>query len=131
MPTDNTARRILRLAVISLGSVVLIWLSLEDRDERRAILLAALLSALGAVAAGVRFRRKMRAPWIIVLGAGFGLLVPLVAVSLMVVKTGLHSHSTPDFTLAQVTAVLQLIPIWTGVGCLVGGAAVLFEYIRG
>ncbi len=131
MPATLRAHRILRLAVILLGVVILLWLSFEDQDERRAILLAALLSTLGAVATGMHFSGWLRGYWLVILGAVFGFLVPLLAVLLMVIKTGLHGHGVPDFTLAQITAVLRLIPVWSGVGVLVGGAAALFEYIRG
>ena len=131
MPAILRAHRILRLAVILLGVVILLWLSFEDQDERRAILLAALLSTLGAVATGMHFSGWLRGYWLVILGAVFGFLVPLLAVLLMVIKTGLHGHGVPDFTLAQITAVLRLIPVWSGVGVLVGGAAALCEYIRG
>jgi len=131
MPATLRAHRILRLAVILLGVVILLWLSFEDQDERRAILLAALLSTLGAVATGMHFSGWLRGYWLVILGAVFSFLVPFLAVLLMVIKTGLHGHGVPDFTLAQITAVLRLIPVWSGVGVLVGGAAALFEYIRG
>lgn len=131
MPANLRAHRILRLGGILLGVVALLWLSFEGRDERQAILLAALLSTLGAIATGLRFGGRLRGYWLVILGAVFGFLVPLLAVLLMVIKTGLHGHGVPDFTLAQITAVLRLIPVWSGVGVLVGGAAALFEYIRG
>ncbi len=131
MPANLRAHRILRLGGILLGVVALLWLSFEGRDERQAILLAALLSTLGAIATGLRFGGRLRGYWLVILGAVFGFLVPLLAVLLMVIKTGLHGHGVPDFTLAQITAVLRLIPVWSGVGVLVGGAAALFEHIRG
>ncbi len=131
MPANLRAHRILRLGGILLGVVALLWLSFEGRDERQAILLAALLSTLGAIATGLRFGGRLRGYWLVILGAVFGFLVPLLAVLLMVIKTGLHGHGVPDFTLAQITTVLRLIPVWSGVGILVGGAAALFEHIRG
>jgi hypothetical protein len=130
MAATLPAPRFLRLGVILLGVVVLLWLTFEGRDERQTILLAALLSALGALATSTRFGRRLRGYWYILLGGAFGLLVPLMAVLLMVLKTGLHGHSVPDFTLEQLSAVLRLIPVWTVVGVLVGGAAALFEHVR-
>ncbi len=131
MPANLRTHRILRLGGILLGVVAMLWLSFEGRDERQAILLAALLSSLGAIATGLRFGGRLRGYWYLLLGAAFGTLVPLLAVLLMVVKIGLHGHSVPDFTLAQISAVLRLIPVWGGVGLLVGGAAALYNRSRG
>ena len=131
MPTNLPARRRMRLGAILLGVMILLWLSIEDRDERRAVFLAAMLSTLGALVTGLRFGARLRGYWYILLGGTFGLLVPLLAVLLMVVKTGLHGHSVPDFTLAQISAVLRQIPVWSVVGLLVGGAAALFDRTRG
>ena len=131
MPTNLPARRRMRLGAILLGVMILLWLSFEDRDERRAVFLAVLLSTLGAVATRMRFSKRIYGYWYLLLGVVFGFLVPMLAVLLMVVKTGLHGHSVPDFTLAQISAVLRLIPVWSVVGLLVGGAAALFDRTRG
>ena len=131
MPTNLPARRRMRLGAILLGVMILFWLSLEDRDERQAVFLAVLLSTLGAVATRMRFSKRIYGYWYLLLGVVFGFLVPMLAVLLMVVKTGLHGHSVPDFTLAQISAVLRLIPVWSVVGLLVGGAAALFDRTRG
>jgi hypothetical protein len=80
MPATLPAPCFLRLGVILLGVVVLLWLTFEGRDERQAILLAILLSALGALATSTRFGRRLRGYWYILLGGAFGLLVPLMAV---------------------------------------------------
>ena len=119
------------MGAVLLGVMILLWLSFEDRDERRAVFLAVLLSTLGAVATRMRFSKRIYGYWYLLLGVVFGFLVPMLAVLLMVVKTGLHGHSVPDFTLAQISAVLRLIPVWSVVGLLVGGAAALFDRTRG
>ncbi len=119
------------MGAVLLGVMILLWLSFEDRDERRAVFLAVLLSTLGAVATRMRFSKRIYGYRYLLLGVVFGFLVPLLAVLLMVVKAGLHGHSVPDFTLAQISAVLRLIPVWSVVGLLVGGAAALFDRTRG
>ncbi len=39
-----------------------------------------------------------------------------VALLLMAIKTGLHGHSVPDYTSAQMMAVLISFPVWVGAG---------------
>lgn len=110
----------MRIAAILLGIAILVWLSIEDSDERRALLLAGLLSLLISVIVWARIRGRLKIYWFPIFGALCGLLVPVLAVLLMALKTGLHGHIVPDFTLAQVSAVLQLTPIWVAAGALIG-----------
>lgn len=121
-----SAPRLLRIAVILLGAVVLFWLSIEDQNEGWALLLALFLSFLIAIVLYLRLGDGRLGFFLIpVLGALSGLLVPVLAVLLMVVKIGLHGHGEPDFSIAQVSEVLQRIPIWIVAGLLIGvGVAV-------
>lgn len=131
MPSLELSMRTLRIAAILLGILILIWLSLEGRDVRQALLLASFLSLLGASAAWIRLQNMLRGYWLPFVGALFGLLVPLLAAFLMVLKTGMHAHSVPDFTLVQVMAVLQLIPVWIAAGVFLGLAAAWWRAMRG
>ena len=56
--------------------------------------------------------------WGLALGAG----TALMTLFLMAVKTGLHGHG-PEFTMAEVGAVGQQLPLWSLVG-LLGGLGV-------
>ncbi len=46
--------------------------------------------------------------------------MPLFAITLMAVKSGLHGHGFADFTARQVLGVLNLIPITFLVGIILG-----------
>jgi hypothetical protein len=56
----------------------------------------------------------------VLVGTLAGLMVAPLALLLMAFKTGLHGHGTPDFTPAQVQAVLLYSPAWGGSGLLLG-----------
>jgi cell division protein FtsX len=130
MPSPVLSQRTLRIAAIVLGVSILIWLSLESRDVREALLLAGILSLLGAAAIWNRLPKTIRGYWLPMFGAVFGLLVPVLAALLMVLKTGMHAHSVPDFTLGQIFSVLQLIPVWVAVGAVLGLAAAWWHATR-
>ena len=102
------------------------WLPFEDRNERWALLFAASISILVTIYLTTRLDIDRSHGYIfLILGGLAGLLVPLVAVLLMVLKNSLHGHAVPDFTIPMVASVLQRIPIWVIAGFLVGlGVAV-------
>jgi hypothetical protein len=58
------------------------------------------------------------------------LLIPPIALLLMAFKSGLRGHPAPDFTPAQVIAVLRSIPIWGLSGLLLGLGAALLQAAR-
>ena len=59
--------------------------------------------------------------WGLAMGAG----TVLMSLFLMAIKTGLHAHG-PEFSPAEITAVWQLLPLWSLVGVLAGlGAGLL------
>ena len=116
------ARRPLRIAVLVTGIGILIWLPFEDRNENLALVFSLLICSL----AGAFFLHRIwsnDAPpmWAYPLLATLcGLVLPFVAVLLMAVKTGLHSHAAPDYTIADLLSVLMRTPVWAGVGFLFG-----------
>lgn len=62
-----------------------------------------------------------------VIGGGLsGLLLPLAALLLVLVKAGLHGHGFLDFSFYQLGWLLVRTPLWVGLGCLVGGLTGLF-----
>ena len=134
-----------RLSALGLGVLLLFWLPVEDLDVLWVILLAAALSALGAIrffvashAAAIerpetgRVRPGNDRPfWVYPLaGALTGMGSPLAAVLLMVFKSGLHGHPSPDFTPAQLMGVLSGIPFWIIGGALLGAGAGIYLKVR-
>jgi uncharacterized membrane protein len=129
-PTKPGAPRQVRLLAILLGIIVLAWVSLEDKSVTLALLLAAAICMLAA------------AEWLAYsshLSTGKGWLAyPLAglvggaatALLLMAIKTGLHGHTVPDYTPAQMGAVLTSFPIWAGAGAIIGLGAGIWSKNR-
>lgn len=113
--------RLLRSAFFLVGVSVLLWLSSENQDTRLVLLFGVLLSILLALRVMVRADLSRLAPLITAGIGGFvGLSTPLLAALLMLLKIGLHSHPTPDFSLSQVIEVLWRIPFFLAGGLLLG-----------
>lgn len=113
--------RFLRYAFFLVGASVLLWLSTENRDVPLALLLGAVCSLLVGVRIAIRMGSSRFSP-ITLAGTGglVGLLTPALAVMLMTLKIGLHSHPAPDFTLFQVIEVLERTPFFVVGGLLAG-----------
>ncbi len=113
--------RLLRSAFFLVGASVLLWLSSENQDARLALLFGALLSILLALRVTVRADLTCLSPLITAgIGGLVGLSTPLLAALLMLLKIGLHSHPTPDFSLSQVIDVLERAPFFLAGGLLLG-----------
>jgi hypothetical protein len=129
MNGDQENRKCLNLLMrafwMAIGMSVFVWLGYEDRSTRFPVLLGVLISFLLALHLGKDFlpkRAKSPKSWLYFLltGLSAGLLAMPLAVICMLVKISLHGHVPPDFTAAQVTAVLGKTPIWAMAGALVG-----------
>jgi hypothetical protein len=125
-------RRSSRIAALVTGAGILIWLSFEDRDDRSALFFALLICSLAGVFLFQRVSSGAAPPFLVFLlvGGVCGLAVPIAAVLLMVLKTGLHSHTAPDYTLADLLSVLLRTPLWAAVGLLSGLSAGLWQNYR-
>lgn len=66
-----------------------------------------------------QFSRTRSYLFYVLLGSLVGVGVTLVSLLVMVLKIGFHGHTTPDFTIEQFVAVVQLTPIWILSGILV------------
>jgi len=116
---------------LAAGAVTLFWLPVEDTT----------LIALGLVSAAwvvwlagwidLRSWLRERLPdnvWRKVLAGGVaGLLLPLVALLLVVLKAGLHGHGFLDFSFYQLGKLLVRTPIWVVLGGLGGWIAGKFS----
>ena len=107
-----------------IGVVSLFWLPIEDTT----------LTMLGLISAGwgiwlagwflqrewfrrLALQHRVRQ----VLGGGMaGLLLPITAVFLAMIKAGLHGHGFLDFSFYQLDWLLVRTPLWVGLGCLGG-----------
>lgn len=126
-----------RLAIITVSVILLFWLPFEDVHDRFVQVFSLVYCILGALrwlltrtARGIQ--RRLRPGWVGVLflvltGLSFGLLVAPGSVFLMALKSGLHGHPVPDFSLDQIRVVWQNAPLWGVIGSLVGLAAGLLR----
>ncbi len=131
MPAVPKALRRLRILALFLGAAIFVWLPFEDLTPRGYFVFAALICSLSAAWLAFRCRwSTTRAVTALLLGGFAGLAVAPLAVALMVLKSGLHAHPTPDFTLQQVWAVLRLAPVWGMAGLLASLALRLWAAFR-
>jgi hypothetical protein len=122
----------MRLLALVLGIALLLWLPIEDVSEQSVVLFAALVSAWLALRYCLTIQAGEIRYWLrhMLAGALAGLFVTPFALFLMALKTGLHGHNTPDFTLHQMQAVLYRTPIWVLVGLLLGLGVALLRLAR-
>ena len=115
-------QRIYRLIAFAIG-FCLIWMSFEDTNERWVIFFALLAAALVTAFLLEKYQERLISWWLYtLLGCLGGILVTLAAILLMSIKTGLHSHSSPEYTPEQFTSVILRTPVWMLVGFLTGTA---------
>lgn len=111
VPEQNTERGLpwFRLTGLILGFSILVWLAVEDQNELAVLVFSAaictwfaarLLSAPPKSSKQLIFRH-------ILVGLGAGLILAPVALLLMAIKSGIHGHGNPDFSVEQMRLVLS------------------------
>lgn len=108
-----------RWAVILLGGLSLLWLSVEDATALPAAVLGTAASSLLTLGA-----HPSQRSWLALLLAGAiaGAGSAIMAALLMFFKTAWHAHIVPDFPLPMILAMLERAPLWAVAGVLVGAA---------
>jgi hypothetical protein len=112
----------MRLAALVIGAGLLVWLPFEDTGLWFVLVFAGMICAWLAARLMLILKLTGGRGLLLYLLAGTlaGLMVAPVALLLMAFKSGLHGHGAPDFTPAQVQAVLLHSPAWGGSGLLLG-----------
>lgn len=130
MSNEARIKRILgvRISALLLGIIVLIWLTIEDENTIGVVLISGALclwTALWVLIRPVEGGTKIILRHSLA-GIGTGLAVAPVALLLMALKSGIHGHGTPEFSIAQMQAILSRTPFFALSGLLVGlGSGVL------
>ncbi len=126
-----------RLSLLTLvfGIVVFLWLTPEDSVWLVSVLgagLALILAAHGLFkwSAGRVFPARVWFPGAVLLGAAVGAGATVMTMLLMLMKTSLHNHLYPDYSIGVMGGIVQRIIPWTAAGALVGLAAALILSIR-
>ena len=122
----------MRLLALVLGIALLLWFPIEDVSQLSVVLFAALISAWLALRSLLPVQPGGRYYLVryLLVGALAGLAVIPLALLLMALKTGLHSHSAPDFTYEQMQVLLFQTPMWVIVGLLIALGGSLFRLAR-
>jgi hypothetical protein len=112
----------LRFIALVIAVIFFIWLPREDDNTLWVVFFALSLSAWIAA----RFLLKIRAsqkPRVLVYGfVGLlaGLLISPLALMVVAIKNGIHSHEFPDFSLAQIWEIVSLTPYYLAAGLIIG-----------
>jgi hypothetical protein len=119
----------LRLATLILVAAASIWIAPEGNLALDLALSAAAILVLLAhlVERGAGGRRLAPLRWLLLLaalGVVAGVGIAVLALLLMVVKTGLHAHG-PEYTAAELAWVVESIPLWAVAGLLAGAGLAL------
>jgi hypothetical protein len=125
----------LKIASALLFLYFLVWISLEGRLWQ-SILLGVGIASLGAGLIWQRFfkgRTISLKQWLATIGlTGLlcGFSIAWLTILLMVIKTGLHGHG-PEITPAEISWVVNQVPLWSAVGLLTGlGIGVLISCVQ-
>lgn len=115
----------MKLAGAAWVAAFLLWLPFEDTQ----LWMSMTLAAVGCFWLCARILRSWKTPLVLWktlgLGALLGAVTPLLAVTLMAFKSGLHAHGFADFTARQVWQTLAAIPYAILIGMVV--SLVLYE----
>lgn len=112
----------MRLLTISFAISLFFWLSVEDSTDNIVVLFSALICTWITTAILLRIKSKTTISYYYYILAGFlaGAAITPVALLLMIFKTGLHSHSVPDYTIGHIISVIRKTPIWLISGIFIG-----------
>jgi hypothetical protein len=128
----NKKKTWLRLAGFLIGVVVLVWLAVEENNETGVLLISGLICTWGGVWLLYKTEtvgRHMIFRYILV-GGGAGLLLAPLAILLMAIKTSIHGHGSPDFTVDQMQNILVRIPYFGLGGVLLGTGVGLLRFVQ-
>ncbi|MGW8144638.1 MAG: hypothetical protein ACWGN2_09605 [Anaerolineales bacterium] len=122
----------LRISAFLLGIVVLIWLSVEDKNTLWVVIVSGVICVWAGIWVLVRpvegVKRIISRHSLI--GIAAGLAIAPLAILLMALKSGIHGHGTPEFSIPQMQAVLSRTPYFALSGLLIGLGTGLWRSVR-
>jgi hypothetical protein len=126
-----TLQKIIRISAFLVGAVSIFWLTIEDVGTTFIFFLATCICFLGLLKISTAHSLG-KARLILKLAAGgiAGAAIGPAMIGLMILKIGLHSHGTPDFTPNEILQVLRNIPFWTISGVLITLGVHLFQITK-
>ena len=123
----------LRFAGLLLAIGILVWLPIEESSELVVLVVSGLICIWGGVWLLTRTAADDRHLILrhVLVGSGAGLLVAPMAILLMAIKSGIHGHGIPDFTVNQMQTVISRIPYLILGGVLLGAGSGLLRAMNG
>ena len=121
-------RWVVRFVWVVVAPTWFVWIAVEDRTLGPVMLLAALVGSAFAITGLARWRsgsRVERRRWLLEstgVGVAAGASVAPIAILLILIKTSIHAHGTPDFSPTDIGAVMGRMPVWMLAGALCGEA---------
>lgn len=121
-PSIHRYRLWFRIASLIIGAACFLWLSIEDNNLIGVFIFGLLFSGLLAIQ--LAYSRN-EVGWItrcrsVIAGFLGGIFTPIIALTLMILKNGLHLHTVPEYTSVQLLTVIRSAPIWVLVGAIAG-----------
>jgi hypothetical protein len=115
-----------------LGILVLVWLPFEESSVLGVLVIAGLFCTWGGIWVLFKtgsYRKHGIVRNVLIWGLAGFFVVP-ITILLMAIKTGIHGHGTPDFSVEQMQAVLSRIPYFMFGGVLVGAGIGLLRTVN-
>ena len=130
--SPDKKRTWLRFAGLLLAIGIMVWLPIEESSELGVLVVSGLICIWGGIwlltKTGVDDKHLILRH--ILVGFGAGLLVAPVAILLMAIKSGIHGHGSPDFTVSQMQNVLSRVPYFALGGVLVGTGSGMLQIMQ-
>ena len=129
--TSSIQRLGLRISGLLLGIAVMIWLPIEEHNVLGVVIISAVIciwAAFWVLVKPVKSDQRVILRHSLV-GTGAGLAIAPVAILLMALKSGIHGHGTPDFTVAQMQQILYRTPFFALSGLLVGLGSGVWRFV--
>lgn len=107
------------------GAVIFFWSGLEDNDLT-AVTMLGVWSSITLISLWITSHKALptsnKATWVLILGAGMGILTSLCVAGLMLFKNLRHSHIFPDYPFEMILGILARAPFWAmgGMGISIG-----------
>jgi hypothetical protein len=117
------------LSGLLLGLTVLVWLTVEENSLPGVLIVSGLICSWVGIWLLLKtdsYNKHGLMRHVLIWGAAGTLLVPL-AITLMAIKTAMHGHGTPDYSIEQMQAVLSRMPFFIIGGILVGAGSGLLR----
>jgi hypothetical protein len=121
-PAGTKGKFWLRISGLIMGIGILVWLPVEERSELGVLVISGSICTWSAVWLLIMpiLNEKQLIMRHILVGTGAGLLLAPLSILLMALKSGIHGHGMPDFTVSQMQDILSRIPYFVLTGFLVG-----------